>query len=197
MKRRVVFPELISQRRRVPSQRAAQSKLPITTNDDIADKVTVSTKGTTGVSVRFVLSRMSKLPNEDRFITRRGKHQVGVFRSGGNACHPVASGIKREAGLSEHSHQSKTVHGFPGRTYLWPERVPRRDKVSDMVALFFVRVLSRRVFTALPANHNRSFSGGSIQVFRAFETPYSTKNARNLIRWSRMSRCMMRCGHVT
>ena len=63
--------------------------------------MSVAAKSTTGVSIRFVLSRVSKLPNEDRFITRRGKHQIGVFRGGGNACHPVATRL-REAGLSEY-----------------------------------------------------------------------------------------------
>lgn len=60
-------------------------------DDNIGDKVGVSAKGTTSISVGVVISSagVGQGPDDHRLVARRRQQKVGVFRSGSKAGDPV------------------------------------------------------------------------------------------------------------
>jgi len=102
IKRRVVFPELISQRRRVPSQAPLKANCPsllMTTSDTKWERPRRAQRATS-VSVSAVFARVSELPDEDALVARRRKDQVWVFHSRGDTGHSVAVALEGAAGAS-------------------------------------------------------------------------------------------------
>jgi len=77
----------------IPGSRKAE--LSIGGDDNIGNKVIMSTKSTESISVRVRLSilgdgcLMGESPYHDRLITRRGENDVGILGGGSNAGYPI------------------------------------------------------------------------------------------------------------
>jgi hypothetical protein len=77
--------------------RSTQGELAITGDDNVRDKVRVSSKGTTGVSVLAVGARAGEGPHDDALVARRREEQVGVLRGGGEGSDPVTVALESSA----------------------------------------------------------------------------------------------------
>lgn len=68
-------------------------------DDDIRNKVVVSAKGLTCVTIGIVVTgrRVRELPDHYRLVARRRKKEVGIFGSGGKGSDPVAVSLQRSA----------------------------------------------------------------------------------------------------
>jgi hypothetical protein len=66
--------------------------LSVTGDNNITNKVGVSTEGTLGITVGIILSGVGvgEAPNEDGLVTGGGEDEVGVLGGGGDGCDPIA-----------------------------------------------------------------------------------------------------------
>lgn len=78
--------------------RSGKSELSITGDDNITDEVGMSTKGTTGVTVRIVgVTRVGQLPDKDGLVSGGRQDEVRVLRGGGDGGNPVRVSLKSSA----------------------------------------------------------------------------------------------------
>ena len=86
-----------------------KSKGTIGRDDNVGDKVGVSTKSTASITIGIVLSSagVSQSPDDDGLITRRRQQKVGVFGGGSKTGDPVvvsAEGSTKGKGFRDSGH---------------------------------------------------------------------------------------------